>query len=921
MITLMPPATKQVANPWFLADKLMSAALPNTLNDGSGIADTTAIPWIGREGTDGMPSYLPTAAAPWTVSGANATWTNADAEGGGIVLGATTYILGSTNSGETAWTWPRGTLTIRIKPVSTAGSKFYFTNGTASASAGGFAISTAGTTAYVKFHDGTAERVLTLGTVAAGTKYTITVEWGDGLNVRAWLNGVASSSTSYPYTMSVGAGLAIRLMCSSATAASQGTFYGFAWFGCRLYDLVGSGGTDTTDPNWQLVKLFTDFYLWSRPEVSTDYTLSTVNPLIGCPRLDPSTTAGIATAQIEAVATGLSVRYTTACEQSDPYLASAVAGASHAIEAGDVGHGLQDDIGAVGRGAGGAWVNGESVAWVAEWSTDDTNFYPFPGGRGFFFPRRTSGDFTLAVFSDTHNATTTGAGAYGYLATNPNTFAFQQMAADMARRRPELIFDLGDTTANYTTGHEAQAHQDAVRNMAHLAGVSSRVYVLGNHEWEAGDKQETYQTVRTVARKSHYPNPINTTYGATMGEAEGLPANPADLEEDTDIYVPGVDWIPQGLTKLEALALFADHIYEFPEAADHEAKMGTNTSPFGNYGAIPWGDTLLIWLDVYRYAGFTGSATSRGLGAVQRAWLEATLLANRTKKHFVVFAHANVGGIADATVDPGEYYGLGSGAQILGHLNESGIDHHNEWLNDELFSRYGCIIVLGHDHVGGIAESGHGCIYVHVPSSNATTNRGRMVSYSATGGAAEIALQGDDNGRVRKFWSLPGYIEMSFSSSGVVIRARQTAVDTHNCLTHATFCFDGKYVGEPTVVAADATTVAVDEVPYAVMAVCLDADGDYYSDFPDDSAIESPAGAIAAAKNLMDHDAQTWGSDDGQGLPVLNRQEPYVAAAVTIASDAAERVMRVHNVPRPVFEYTVRPGRRVGLDIDLGSDD
>ncbi len=436
-------------------------------------------------------------------------------------------------------------------------------------------------------------------------------------------------------------------------------------------------------------------------------------------------------------------------------------------------------------------VTGLSTAtkyfWLAEWSVDNTNWFPFPAGIGTFTTRRTTGDFTFKTFSDCHITAGGGSLTPSDMAWNSDiALARSSMAANSTegyRNRfaayrtahqiysdtaPDFLIWMGDhafgdaaggaVNTNDTTTWKFLTWRSALCFYARMLKRQCNFYVLGNHEGECGyhqianggtiatQKQAFNTRIRCIC------NPDNTTY-SEGGEAGNTSA----------------EWVGTGIPAL----------------------IHDTSTPLQNWYAFTWGNTLFMMLDYCRYSDVGGDdSTYRDypdqfrFGATQLAWIQSTLAANASANK-LIFTHALPGGVSIGQTSKTGYYSRTSGVEIN---NQSifaalGVSEGTHEQRLHLLARaYGVeAIIKGHDHGYAVVEV-DGVDYITLPTAGAASHtqltypgwnqdqddgsewEERQNSYGTSQSLGALDSSGAAmSARMLKFYNVIGYV--SFTSS------------------------------------------------------------------------------------------------------------------------------------------------------------
>lgn len=302
--------------------------------------------------------------------------------------------------------------------------------------------------------------------------------------------------------------------------------------------------------------------------------------------------------------------------------------------------------------------------WQAEWSTDNTNWYPFPCGIGTF--RTMGGEPTFGTFSDCH--TTVGASGispsdlgqirdivYSPSSTTVNTSGTRSLHASartsqhIADQTPLHFLLLGgdhamvDADGTVGTADTTPTMWQRWRSfMSHHCRMLKRqvnYLVLGNHEGECGYRQLNESSTKAMqkqafnVRRAIVCNPDSSTY-TESGEAHNS----------------STDWVGSST----------------PASFLHSTSVDLE-----NYYAFTWGSMTLFVLDSCRYSD-VGDATDSGTrtapykyapGAAQLSWF-ATKAAACTSVWKIAASHYMFGGVYAGLIQTTGYYARGSGIDL-----------------------------------------------------------------------------------------------------------------------------------------------------------------------------------------------------------------------------------------------------------------
>ncbi len=538
--------------------------------------------------------------------------------------------------------------------------------------------------------------------------------------------------------------------------------------------------------------------------------------------------------------------------------------------------------------------------WIAEYSTDDgTTWYPFVMPVGRVKTQSTSAGDTLRILvvADWHAfaIAVDSAGLYGLdnLVGTSNDDLIQRrcdrtLEAIRNDGQFDFILDVGDTGGQWRLAEPPMVH------LLGLFAMGAFYPAIGNHEEISGFQQDitdvsfNANTPRERENQIAYAARFPLIYGATYpegGENEPVPIEP-QIGQD---YVSNVDWIPDiaDAGGDEAVAYFDQNIYEFPNAGNHEDKLGINQSPFGNYYAMTHGPALFIVLDPYRYTapGSDEHNDQRTVndwtyGPAQMKWLKDTLSRSSAKWKFII-THAIPGG-----TDKG----------LLGNLNSTGFycrtsgftkapsapgvsfPECHERLFDLCLKYKVTAILKGHDH-GGVhyKEPGSNLHVITIPPAGANSvfvvknrNRSDWFDYG-------FPNSGENN--VLQSFGKHGYavLEISGQDSAKLV-LKQSLVDHHTLIDQSNIdddlkSFASRHLGEVFTVDAN-NRVTLPDVPTDVLGVFLASDSDYLVDRDDTPVLNAANWPLL---NRYDPDSQAWPVNANESLPVPDLIEPHLA--------------------------------------------
>jgi len=805
-----------------------------------------------------------------------------------------------TNSSGSDWIYPRGTIVMRFRLNDLAsGQKAVWGTGRAPNSLTNLYE------ANVKFDPATNQYYLTYSypgtvkvlyvdkTLSTSETVTVIVSWGER-GIGLWVDGEASPDNAADVTTHLQV-TDTKIMCFGGVLTGYANMraYGFAWFDWQLTEV-------------ERALVFADPHLQARPYAAANYLHDRINPWACCP-----------------TPTGVSWRfpvldsapdynfYVRVNYGTDKTLATKSTTASHQLTINDVNAGWFE-ISATGL------TPNTRHYWIAEWSTDGSTWYPFPGGQGTFFPQRTNeAPFTYAKTADGHQ---------GIQATIPygldvvragGTYAQVRdwrIAQDIFERREsyDFIMSMGDESYGNRTADGGWCQ------LANLLKISGCVFsIVGNHENLAGwflaktdaedaiTKDKRSKCWRAWMRNS--ANPHKDTYDEGVPWST-LPTAPVDDLTDyvsnvpwlPDVPAGGGAWAPEGITGPQDF--FDTYVYVDPLAGTHIAKMRGLHDPHTNF-AFTWGagkyKTLVIGVDIYSCSvpGSLGhndlrtSPNEASLSDETWAWLEM-IVASSDVRHIDINMHSFPdAGLQTGTVWGGSnYYWRGSGLHVTG----------TEALRLLAFcNQHSAMLSLAHDHVFSAVKR-QDIHVVHCPASGGTNMFGTNDATQAQEEYGNRNRQGGDLPGLISKWGVWGYA--TFAPQGsfrFAIGVRQAAVDSQSWTDQDSSILNlkGRYIGEELTVAGLAVTLS--EIPLDILCMCDSADGT----FP-------LTGDPHIVSDYATYDDYSHSIDAGDGMPIDADFLHALASAVLDVSGAYAdgSKIRVHYAPRTVCELGLRNG-------------
>lgn len=678
--SLKPATGTGVRNPWCpLRNDLLKVGLP--IDDGSG----TTVRNLGKAQDAPFGATMALTNTP--------TW-GTGAYGDKLTFNGTNQDVTIVAASGADLTFPRGTMMIWLEQTSTIGVKTWIGGSTTTSGNRIRVLQISSTNSLQVFHyfSGTNSRIdFALNEATFGVALLF-VSWGEqGFSARlfgssgevAWSVGSGTPSSDIA-AMVIPDGDTFKLMSAGGSVGTfpAGDLYGFGWWDWQLSER-------------QIEQIAADPAIWSRPMQSALTDLN--NPMIG--RVTGSTAyiGGMVTADD---LSGTCYFRVVAAATLDGMITApdTVVDVDSASQAATLGA-LVSDLGG-------------ARYWQARVSSDGTNYYPLPGGMGFFntFPAAgTPYDFVHTT--DSHfgsNTTNEHDWSDGYFtdATGVN-LRYSYMIEDIFERTPMFTLFGGDEY--FFNGPDA-AYEAIVRWRNYINPITQSCccfFMLGNHEREGGYCQQAAssstvpnQRESTILRKKFWVNPKNDTY-------------PLGGENDTEyLDEAGSDWVP-------ALDETFDATYRTNQIGD-----GTdgNGPPLENYYVVSCGDLDLFVADIERpsaigqaFADVNTFSPPWRFGPGQKAFFE-TAAAASTAVNRAFAIHKFPGGVRSAS-SALEWYGRGSGAHISKARLEStgivftaheranvgsytaGVGIPDElWMHDLLRAHGFRVCLTGHDH-------------------------------------------------------------------------------------------------------------------------------------------------------------------------------------------------------------------------------
>ena len=846
----------------------------------------------------------------FTVNAAGASW-GVDANEGPYV-DLPDGAAGWANSSGTDKTYPRGTIVLRVQlndPTAAASPIFSLGRNPIASYPGRMRLryQTGTTNAFDVTHTFDQAGGFPVATplsvpmaLSAGQTVTIICTWGER-GVGLWVDGVASagnSSTPIVYPALLENGYAEQIG-KHLTQLGNLRLYSYDRLDWQLTDL-------------DVAMLTADPHLLRRPYPTADYLFQPQNPWACRPRptaVDFEFSGG---ATIPDTDFYVRVAYGT-----DPILASPTYTAARQISA-------DDENGVFSISVTGLTTNARHY-WIAEWSADGTTWYPFPGGRGTFFPQRTDEQpWRYATFGDLHTKTE----HFGFDIVRESGSYLQHRAwafAEDVRQHCEeydFVLDVGDNWYD----HESDACF-CTQNLLKISGCNFAV--PGNHENLAGWYQAvTDAELATKPRRSqawqrwrrNAPNPHKNTY------AQGVPWSAVpNIPEIGMPYASNVPWMPDipadgGKWAAEGIdspaAYFEAFVYLLPSGS-HSARIGGQEDPHTNF-AFEWGGgpykTLIVGVDIYScsvpgdllHSDLRTNANECSLSEETWTWLDDILKSNVPHTH--VFMHSFPdAGLETGTVWGGSgYYWRGSGVTITG----------TESLRlQALLGSRRAVLVSAHDHTHAVVRSGN-LLSVKLPPAGSGLQFGMNGGIQPTEqyGVPDV-WGGDIAGLIYKrgCW---GYVLIEpLTGARIGLTLRQTACDTQMFSDQSVAApgssqfpdqfrntWKMRFLGEELTVAGG--IVNLGERPTDILCMCDSADGTFVAGGDDPAIITYDTYATA--------NGYVHGATAGDGMPLVSHApEPIGSPVLDVSGVYADGTkIRVHHMPRTLYETEIRVGQK-----------
>lgn len=439
------------------------------------------------------------------------------------------------------------------------------------------------------------------------------------------------------------------------------------------------------------------------------------------------------------------------------------------------------------------WMNvtgltaGTTYYWRAEWSTNGSTWYPFPGGPGELLPLANG---RTALWGDQH--INVGAGGIlpddiGHLSdiiflddgsvsgfAYRNRYAASRSVRYLATQDHVAHFIMGDHLMCDNSDIEGTDDVDCEmwQSVASWACANDQAlklapmyFIPGNHEGMCGYHQTRSDNLVAAACQKR----------ATIVWKLCIP-NPDDGET-------GSEWI----SSTTPTAYVVD-------------SGGVNLSPLQNYFTVTIGNTQFFCVDCWRYTDIGSTTEYRTipanytLGATQTQWLRAQL-AQSTATNKIILAHNLPGGIYSAKTandDNGTLVAYARGSygdqyQSTPFTTDGIVRSASQDFLAALSERYGAHMLFGHDHMYTkvVKRTVYG---IHLPSMGAPTHtQGNGLQYSRmrnSHGTAESlgALDHDGNSMVsrgiEKHLNIVGVTCLTLGASNVVAETVETIYTT-----------------------------------------------------------------------------------------------------------------------------------------------
>lgn len=736
------------------------------------------------------------------------------------------------------------------------------------------------------------------GLLDTASTHTVILTWGEK-GWGFWLDGepCPDNRTTPSGSLIVEATKNITLG-GLLTGNANMRMYGFDWLDWQISDVERD-------------LIFADPHLLRRPYAAANYLHDRINPWCCCPK-----------------PTGVSWRfavldsppdynfYVRVNYGTDKTLATKSTTAVHQLGVNDVNPGWFEVT------ASDLTANTRHY-WIAEWSTDGSTWYPFPGGQGTFMPQRTNeAAFEYAKIADSHTGTLGSTLSYGYdIERDGLTYLFWRGWRVMndvfqQRERYDFILSLGDDSYD---ARNADGGWCILSNLLKISGCC--FHVVGNHEdlsgWKLAvtDAEDSTLKKRSKAWRAwmrNTCNPHKDTYEQGVPWS-ALPTPPVDDETDYQSNVPwipdvpagGGQWAPEGITGPQDF--FDTYVYVDPSAGAHVAKMRGLHDPHTNF-AFVWGagryKTLVIGLDIYScsvpgslsHADLRANVNECSLSEETWTWLETIVPASGAKNIDINMHSLPDAGLETGTVWGGSgYYWRGSALTITGTEALRLMD---------FVEQHGAMLSKGHDHVFAVVKWIDSRVVTVGPSGSAYMfgNSGATQAEEQYG---DRNLQGGDLTRLISKWGAWSYCIYAPQGNAVFqVKVRQACVDTTAFVDQdgaiASTDFKMRYIGEELTVTD--LTLTLSEPPDDILCMCDTADGTFEPGGDDPNILDD-----YVAYNDYAH---TY--DDGDGMPLAaDCLQPLAGKLLDVTGtyDNGDKV-RVHYAPRMLCEITIRNGEK-----------
>lgn len=592
---LKPPGGTAVRNPWcpMENDKL---GIGIAVDEGSG----TSLANLGKWTSAPYGASFTTTGTP--------TWGTESGIGPSLTFDGSTQVLPIAAASGADITYRRGTWLMFVRPTSSSGTRTLIGMTKTTGTDGGVRVTHVGSTDILTVTHLVGTPTTITFPLAEGTLFILFIDFGErGFGARLF---TASGEVAGTYTSGSRAGdtnpVVLKdgdtwaLMGLGATGGRiAGNFLGFAqWY-------------------WQLEtrmveQLAADPAIWSRPIPSALTDLN--NPMVG--------RVGIGSAYIGGLVTSPSLSGTCYLRvNAGADLATMIAGADSVV-AGNT---------TTAAATLGGEVNdlGGARYWIASVSSDGTNYYPLPGGMGYFNLQRAAGvSYEAAVVTDSRFNIDLQSSAHspGYFtdASWPNN-KFSYMIWDIFKTQPDWVLFGGNEWGNtsFSTLSDFDAWVEWRNYVNPITQTCCCFAALGHNDREGG----------------YYSHLSSSGTLGNQADAQALRAK---------------FWVNPN-----------DETYD------------AGGSSGGNYFGFDWGDLLMLVSDPLTYSNIGADLDNTTsppyvFGSTQKTWAEAAADA-ATQAHKAFYFSQSPGGVRNQA--SGErWFGRGTMAHFSkSRLSASGI--------------------------------------------------------------------------------------------------------------------------------------------------------------------------------------------------------------------------------------------------------